>query len=119
MLKKLIISFTLISVISFSVPAFAEPEAKKYNPLFALVDVVILRPMGLCATILGSALFVGLSPITALAQITPPHDAFDQMGHILVMTPVDFTFSRPIGVNEPVALNVPPNKSMSSELHRY
>ena len=119
MLKKLIISFTLISVISFSVPAFAEAEAKKYDPLFALVDVVILRPLGLCATILGSALFVGLSPVTALAQITPPHDAFDQMGHILVMTPVDFTFSRPIGVNEPVRLNVPPHKTVRQEEYKY
>ena len=119
MLKKLIISFTQIFVISFSVPAFAEPEEQKYNPLFALMDVVILRPLGLCATILGSALFVGLSPVTALAQITPPHDAFDQMGHILVMTPVDFTFSRPIGVNEPVKLSVPPHKTVYHDEHRY
>lgn len=119
MLKKFIISFTLISVISFSVPAFAEQDPQKYNPLFALMDVVILRPMGLCATILGSALFVGLSPVTALAQITPPHDAFSQMGHILVMTPVDFTFSRPIGVNEPVVLSVPPGKIVRHEEHKY
>lgn len=107
MAKKLLISITLFSVISFSVPAYAETEEGKYNPMFALTDIIFLRPMGLIATVAGSALFIGLSPVTALASITPPHDAFSHMGHYLVMTPVDFTFSRPIGVNEKAALSVP------------
>lgn len=107
MLKKIIFSFALLSLISFSNLAKAEAEIGKYDPLFALTDIVFLRPMGLVATVAGSALFIGLSPVTALASITPPHDAFSHMGHYLVLTPVKFTFSRPIGVNEKAALSVP------------
>lgn len=113
------ISFTLFSVIFFSVPAYAEAEVGEYDPLFALVDIIFLRPMGLVATVAGSAVFVGLTPVTALANITPPHDAFNQMGHFLVMTPVDFTFSRPIGVNQKTALSVPENKIEHDETRYY
>lgn len=109
------IYFALFSVISFSVPSYAEAEEGEYNPLFALTDIIFLRPMGLVATVAGSALFIGLSPVTALATIPPPHDAFSHMGHYLVMTPVDFTFSRPIGVNEKAALSVPPSVRENEE----
>ncbi len=119
MLKKLIISISLISLISFSAPTYAEAEVGEYDPLFALTDIIFLRPMGLVATVAGSALFIGLSPVTALANITPPHDAFSHMGHYLVMTPVDFTFSRPIGVNEKAALSVPPGVKEEEYKHYY
>ena len=107
MLRKLIISLTLLSIIAFSVPSFAESPYQKYDPLFAIVDVVIIRPLGLVGTIAGAALFVGLSPITALAQISPPHDAFEKIGHALVVTPAEYTFNRPLGVKGMVKLSVP------------
>lgn len=62
-----------------------------------LVDVVIARPLGLVGTIAGAGLFLGLAPLTALASIPEPHDAFGQVGEVLVGAPAAFTFERPVG----------------------
>ncbi len=61
-------------------------------------DIVLYRPFGLVTTIAGAALFAGISPLTALADISPPHDAFDIAAETLVITPYKFTFERPLGV---------------------
>lgn len=66
-----------------------------------LVDVILMRPGGLVLTIVGSALFVGLTPLTAFAAIAPPHDAFDIVADVLIVGPADFTFNRPIGAMYP------------------
>ncbi|MGY6274950.1 hypothetical protein [Methylomonas sp. MgM2] len=66
-----------------------------------LVDVLLARPVGLAATICSSALFVAISPLTAFAMIPPPHDAFDIATDKLILTPFNFTFSRPVGVFYP------------------
>ena len=50
-----------------------------YDGADAFLDVVFLRPIGLIGTIVGTALFIGLSPFTAMATIAPPHDAFSFM----------------------------------------
>lgn len=113
MLKKIVISITLLSIVTFSVPSAAnETEQQSYDPLFALADVAILRPIGLAFTIVGSALFVGISPLTALSSIAPPHDAFKKTAYALVMTPVRFTFVRPVGVKEKVEISSPPEQSL-------
>lgn len=73
----------------------AVPE--RNDSAFVLFDVIVYRPLGLVATIVGSALYVGLSPFTALASIPPPHDAFAKVGDILVVAPAAYTFQRPLG----------------------
>lgn len=108
MLKKLIISITLLSIVTFSVPSSAVEPKQQYDPLFALADVAILRPVGLVFTLVGSAIFIGISPLTALASIAPPHDAFEKIAYGLVMTPVDFTFKRPVGIRGQEKISVPP-----------
>lgn len=67
-------------------------------PLF---DILLYRPLGLVATIAGSAIFAATSPLTAFANISPPHDAFEIAGGILVVAPAKFTFDRPLGVIYP------------------
>ncbi len=109
MLKKLIIPFVIWSMLIFSAPSYAAAGGKSYDPLFALADVVLLRPVGLVFTAVGSAVFIGISPLTALASIAPPHDAFTKTAYALVMTPVEFTFKRPVGFRERVRLSVPPS----------
>ncbi|MEW6078151.1 MAG: hypothetical protein AB1724_10090 [Thermodesulfobacteriota bacterium] len=54
-------------------------------------DFLVCRPLGLAATILGSALFVVSLPFSALG------DNIDQVGNILVVEPARFTFTRPLG----------------------
>ncbi len=66
-----------------------------------LADVILARPVGLVATICGSALFVAISPLTALATISPPHDAFELAANKLILAPATFTFDRPVGALYP------------------
>jgi hypothetical protein len=64
-------------------------------------DIVLYRPLGLIATLAGTALFAATSPLTALAYISPPHDAFDIAADMFIYTPAKFTFDRPLGVITP------------------
>jgi hypothetical protein len=65
-----------------------------------ITDVIIIRPVGFAATLAGGALFVGLSPLTALASMPAPHDAFPKLAAILVGAPFSYTFERPLGYFE-------------------
>jgi hypothetical protein len=54
-------------------------------------DALVARPLGLCATVIGGAIFLVSLPFSALGGNTQP--AFDY----LVADPFKFTFSRPLG----------------------
>lgn len=97
-LLKLVLPLALL--VSVSMPAAGEPrwDCKMINdPINVLTDVIVIRPVGLAATVAGAGLFVGLSPLTALASIPEPHDSFDRVGAILVGAPYGYTFVRPLG----------------------
>jgi hypothetical protein len=70
-------------------------------PVVALIDVILYRPLGLVATVVGSAAFVAISPLTAFAAISPPHDAFEKTADLLIMKPAKYTFDRPLDVYYP------------------
>jgi hypothetical protein len=70
-------------------------------PVVALIDVILYRPLGLVATVVGSATFVAISPLTAIAAISPPHDAFQITADLLIMKPAKYTFDRPLDVYYP------------------
>lgn len=91
-------AFALSLMLLAAAPLAAEERAPTGT---FLVDVVIARPGGLIATLVGSALFAALSPLTAFAAIAPPHDAFAIGAEALVLTPARFTFARPVGVFTP------------------
>lgn len=55
-------------------------------------DLLIVRPLGLVATVLGTGLFVLQLPLS-LVQGEPPLDPARK----LVVAPAQFTFSRPLG----------------------
>ncbi|WP_262965322.1 hypothetical protein [Methylobacter psychrophilus] len=95
-MKKLISLYILLSVISGS--AIAQQQSiGKVDRGFILLDVLLYRPVGVVATVIGSAVFVGVSPLIGLASIPEPHDAFAKMTEILVLAPAAYTFVRPIG----------------------
>ena len=54
-------------------------------------DALVVRPLGLAATIIGGAIFVVSLPFSALGGNTKP--AFDY----LLADPFTFTFNRPLG----------------------
>ncbi|MEI6333265.1 MAG: hypothetical protein WCS87_01790 [Methylococcaceae bacterium] len=95
-MKKSIGLFILLSVMSCAAVAQSQ-SIEKTDPGFVLLDVLIYRPVGLVATIVGTAVFVGVSPLTALASIPEPHDAFAKISNILILFPGTYTFVRPIG----------------------
>ena len=68
-----------------------------YNPWFVPFDILITRPLGLAATVAGTALFVVFSPFTALSSIAPPHDAFERTADVFIVVPATYTFLRPVG----------------------
>ncbi len=57
-----------------------------------LFDFIMVRPVGLIATALGSVAFVLSLPFSALG------DNVDTAGEKLVKEPAAYTFSRPLGV---------------------
>ncbi len=85
-----------------SKPYHSEYRSRGYRPedydkSFIPLDLLIYRPLGLITTIVGTAVFIGVSPFTALASIPAPHDAFHKTANIFIMAPANYTFSRPLG----------------------
>jgi hypothetical protein len=104
-MKKLISFFVLVSIISCStIPPSKSVE--EVDPGFVMLDVLLYRPVGFAVTIIGTGAFIGLSPLTALASIPEPHDAFAKTARILILAPGDYTFIRPIG-DRAVPFHVP------------
>lgn len=62
-----------------------------------LADIILLRPVGVALAAAGTALFVATTPLIAIADIAPPHDAFARAGTIMVLGPAGFAFNRPLG----------------------
>ncbi|MDD5463412.1 MAG: hypothetical protein PHG00_17665 [Methylococcales bacterium] len=94
---KIINSLLLAFAVSFISPAFAQPPEVKADVSDYLIDVV-LRPLGFVELIAGTATFIVLSPLTAIASIPAPEEnAFAELADTLVVNPARFTFTRPVG----------------------
>jgi hypothetical protein len=98
-MKKLISFVILFSVAYCSTVAHSQ-SVTQADPGFVLLDVLFYRPVGLAATVIGTGVFIGLSPLTALASIPKPHDAFAKTANILILAPGAYTFIRPLGDRE-------------------
>lgn len=95
-MKKLTRFFVLLSVLCSSAVVHSQ-SIEETDPGFVLLDILLYRPVGFAVTIIGTGAFIGLSPLTALASIPAPHDAFAKTGKILILAPAAYTFIRPIG----------------------
>lgn len=62
-----------------------------------LADLLLLRPFGIAMTAVGTGFFVATMPFSGIANIAPPHDAFEKTANALVVAPAAFTFMRPLG----------------------
>ena len=98
-MKKILLLLTLSFTIIFANNSLADVEYKSenYNKSFIPLDLIIFRPLGLVTTVVGTAVFVGVSPFTALASIPEPHNAFHKTANLFIMGPAHYTFSRPLG----------------------
>ena len=89
MKKMVIAALVVVTLISTSVPALADDGASVAAAMVA--DVVIARPAGIVATVLGSAVFIVALPFAALSGSVEP------VAQTLVVEPFKFTFTRPVG----------------------
>jgi len=91
--KSLVLIIVSVFLLTTAItPAFAQPENQNSKPTAAAMvcDLVFLRPLGLAATILGSALFIISIPFTAGRNIEYTKQKF-------IEEPAKYTFQRPLG----------------------
>ena len=81
---------------ALTTPGYAYDQRADGDAYDVMIDMV-LRPVSLVATIIGAGVFVGVSPLTALATVPPPHDAFKKLADTIVCKPWKFTFNRRVG----------------------
>ncbi len=86
-MKKVLFLIIACTFFVNSTAAFAQHD----DPLMAVGDVAIARPLGLATTIIGGAAFLVALPF-ALTSGT-----VKETGDLLVGEPFRFTFSRPVG----------------------
>lgn len=94
---KIIKSLLWVLAVSFTAQGFASQPEIKADGYDYLLDV-FLRPLGFVEVIAGTATFVVLSPLTAIASIpAPKENAFSELADALIVKPAKFTFARPAG----------------------
>ena len=93
-LKRVIVLLTVIALVAVPcMTCFAEGLEQDDDIIAGKMagDALVARPLGLCATVIGGAIFVVSLPFSALGGNTKP--AYDY----LLANPFKFTFNRPLG----------------------
>ena len=87
----LALAAALVAVPFGSVIAQDDPFTKERDPGAMTADLLLSRPVGLCAIVAGAAVFVVSLPFSALGGNTG--QAYEK----LVADPAAYTFRRPLG----------------------
>ncbi len=72
-------------------------EVENWSIAKDMLSEIIIRPIAVIGSVTGLALFIAASPVSALASIPEPHDAFKTTWNDFVVTPYYFAFRRPFG----------------------
>jgi hypothetical protein len=89
-MKKIVIAVLIgVTLITTSVPALADGGPDVAAAMIA--DVIIARPAGIVAIVLGTAAFIVALPFAAISGSVEP------VARTLVADPFQFTFTRPVG----------------------
>ncbi|BBO92278.1 hypothetical protein [Desulfosarcina ovata] len=92
--KRLIVLITVLSLIAVPCASCFAQNLEQDPEIIAGTmagDALLARPLGFCALVIGSALFVVSLPFSATGGNVKP--AFDR----LMADPAMFTFNRPLG----------------------
>ena len=76
-------------------PARERTQESRDTAGLILVDAFVLRPLGLAATVLGTATFVLTLPFSL------PTRSAEKAAQALVVKPAEYTFARPLGEVKP------------------
>jgi hypothetical protein len=87
MKTKLLTALCAVTLLATATPASADED----HALPAAIDLGLVRPGCLAATIGGSALFVLALPFAAMSH------SIKKTAHTLVVVPAKATFTRPVG----------------------
>ena len=93
-LKHIVILLTALSLLMVPCTTCFAQDTEKADAVIAgqmAGDALIMRPLGLCATVIGGSIFVISLPFSLLGRNTS--GAFDS----LVAAPFTYTFTRPLG----------------------
>ena len=106
--EKWLVTFLILVLLSATTVATAQEAVRPYEtegedetidePNAAgmiLVDAFLLRPLGLAATVLGTATFIVTLPFSL------PTRSAGKAAKVLVVKPAKFTFARPLGEVDP------------------
>lgn len=89
-LATLLLIFSLaLSLHSFALAKDSSPGDPSTGAV--VLDILLLRPLGFCGTILGASAFVISLPVSV------PFKKTDEASKILVLEPYNYTFERPLG----------------------
>ena len=93
--KKFLVIFmiSVFLIAPFASTALADDYFEREDPSGALMifDVILVRPIGIVATVVGSVFYVVSLPFSLLGENS------DEAGQALVKDPAAYTFSRPLG----------------------
>ena len=94
--KKIMILFVVVSLllIPFRLPALAQDgfASEETDPHMRMVgDILLVRPLGIVGTVVGSALFVLSLPFSAAGG------NIEEVYQTMVVEPAKHTFKRPLG----------------------
>ncbi len=89
-------------LLGFAAPAAAQSglltNAERASSVPVVFDALVLRPVGLVMTLVGSAIFlVPVAPVMAVTRPTDMGRPFQQ----LVVAPARYTFVDPLGLHPP------------------
>ena len=85
------LGFAVTPVLAGDAPGPAPSPDRDYSGDDKVFDALIMRPMGLVATVFGTGVFIVSLPFTLISG-----DA-DKAGEKLVSDPLRYTFKRPLG----------------------
>lgn len=102
---KIVGYLVVISALTFSASSFAESSVGNERKHIETVETpgidtvldIPLRLGGFAATLIGTGLFIGTSPITGLMTAIRPYNAIQKAAEYLVVRPGTYTFVRPTG----------------------
>jgi hypothetical protein len=99
-MRKMAVVFMTCLLVLNSTAAFATET----NDIMIVGDLLLARPLGIVATVVGSAVFFVSLPFTI------PSGSVQHTGDVMVGEPFNFTFKRPLGDFRKYRAYVPPEK---------
>jgi hypothetical protein len=91
-LRRAVLTISCAALIAGSTPAMAQEDSSSGVDSGGVVpDLLIVRPVALLASVLGTAIFLVALPFTL------PTRTVGDVANVLVVRPLEYTFNRPLG----------------------